>query len=148
MKSAALCLSLLGLALGGHAQQPPEANAPSAKLDASKSPVASPNRTSSRTWATSGKGDKSRHQVEKREKGDRADSAAIKWVDSSGRTMGRAIGNFAILATFDNQLATITGLEADQICDANRVCTYQSGGARWSEFQGVYYTTPDCTGTP
>ena len=51
------------------------------------------------------------------------DYVAIKWVDSTGRTVGRAIGNFAILATFENEFATLTGLDADMNCDANRVCT-------------------------
>ena len=149
MKSHVTCLALLGLALGSQAQQPPEANASSGKPDASKSQrVASPNRTSSGTWATSGKGGKSRHHGEKSEKSEKSDSAAIKWVDSTGKTMGRAIGNHAVLTTFDNQLATITGLYPDQTCDADRVCTYPSNGARWSEFESVYYTTPDCTGIP
>jgi len=149
MKSSVIFLPLLGLALASQAQQPPEANALSERPGASKSqPVASPNRTSSRTWATSGKGGKSRYQGEKNEKGEKNDFAAIKWVDSTGKTVGRAIGNFAILTTFDNQPATISGLYPDQTCDANRVCTYQSGGARWSEFESVYYTTPDCTGRP
>ncbi|CDS51704.1 hypothetical protein [Polaromonas sp. CG9_12] len=148
-KSSVLGLSLLTLALASHAQLPPEASAPPAKPDVSRSErVASPNRTSSRTWADSGKADKHRHQSEKSDKGDKADKAAIKWVDSTGRTMGRAIGSSAILTTFDNQLATITGLYPDQTCDANRVCTYPSNGARWTEFESVYYTTADCTGLP
>ena len=145
-KSSVICLSFLTLALGSHAQQPPQTSTASAKPDASNSqPVASPNRTSSRTWATSGKGGKSRHHGEK---GGKSDSAAIVWVDSTGKTMGRAIGNYAILTTFDNQLATLSGLYPDQTCDADRVCTYPSNGARWSEFESVYYTTPDCTGIP
>ena len=149
MKSFATCLTLVGLALGSQAQQPPQASSASGKPDASNSqPVASPNRTSSRTWATSGKAGKSKHQGEKSEKSEKAESAAIKWVDSTGRTIGRAIGNYAILTTFDNQLATLTGLYADQTCDANRVCTNPSNGAKWSEFESVYYTTSDCTGTP
>ena len=99
----------------------------------------------------SGKGAKARPQGEKADKSDKdekADSAPIVWADSTGRTIGRAIGNFAILTTYDNQLATLTGLDADKTCDVNRVCTYLSGGARWSDFQSVYYTTPDCTGIP
>ncbi|NDP62731.1 hypothetical protein [Polaromonas sp.] len=149
MKSSVIGLSFFTLAFGSHAQLPPEANAPSGKPDVSRSErVASPNRTSSRTWATSGKAGKARQQGDRGDRGEKADSAAIKWVDSTGRTMGRAIGNYAILATFDNQLATITGLYPDQTCDANRVCTYPSNGARWSEFESVYYTTPDCTGLP
>lgn len=151
-KSLAACLSFLCLALGSHAQQPPQADVPSGKPDAANSqPVASPNRTTSRNWATSGKGSKSRHQGEKGEKGEKSgkgDAAAIVWVDSTGRTVGRAIGNYAILTTFDNQLATLTGLYPDQTCDANRGCTYPSNGARWSEFESVYYTTSDCTGIP
>lgn len=151
-KSTAIGLTFLTLALGSHAQLQPEANAPSAKPEATKSErVDSPNRTSSRTLATSAKEGKLRQhwdRSDRGEKGDKAESAAIKWVDASGRTMGRAIGNFAILTTFDNQLATITGLYADEKCDANRVCTYRSNGARWSEFESVYYTTPDCTGLP
>ena len=146
MKSSLILASLLGLACASHAQQAPQVSAASGTPDASNSqPVASPNRTSSQTWTTSGKGGKSRHHGAKSEK---AESAAIKWVDATGRTMGRAIGNYAVLTTFDNQLATITGLYPDQTCDANRVCTYPSNGARWSEFETVYYTTPDCTGTP
>ena len=149
MKSSVIFLPLLSLALASQAQQPPEANALSGKPGASKSQsVASPNRTSSRTWATSGKGGKSRHQGDRGEKGEKNDFAAIKWVDSTGRTMGRAIGNFGILTTFDNQLVTITGLYPDQTCDVNSVCTYPSNGARWSEFESVYYTTSDCTGMP
>lgn len=145
-KSSAICLSLACLAGGSPAQQPPQAGASSAKPDASNSePVASPNRTTSRTWAVSGKRGKSRHH---NEKGGKSDSTAIVWVDSTGKAMGRAIGNHAILTTFDNQLATITGLYPDQTCDAERVCTYPSNGARWSEFESVYYTTPDCTGMP
>jgi hypothetical protein len=148
-KSSAIFLSLLGLALGSHAQQPPAANASSGKPDLSRSePVASPNHTSSRTWATSGKGGKARQHGDRGDRGGKADSAAIVWVDSTGRTVGRAIGNFGILTTFDNQLATLTGLSPDQSCDANRVCTSPSNGARWSEFESVYYTTPDCTGIP
>ena len=152
MKSLVTCLAFFGLTLGSQAQQPPQASTASSKPDASNSqPVASPNRTTSRTWATSDKGDKSRHhgeKSEKGEKGEKGEKAAIKWVDATGRTMGRAIGNYGILTTFDNQLATITGLYPDQTCDANRVCTYPSNGARWSDFESVYYTTPDCTGMP
>lgn len=145
-KSSVICLSFLTLALGSHAQQPLQGNTASGKPDASSSqPVASPNRTTSRTLATSGKSGKSRHHGEK---GGKSDSAAIVWVDSTGKTMGRAIGNHAILTTFDNQLATITGLYPDQTCDANRVCTYPSNGARWSELEAVYYTSSDCTGLP
>lgn len=149
VKSFVIGLSLLTLALGSHAQLPPETSASSVKPDVSKlERIASPNRTSSRAWAVSAKEGKFKNQNEKADRGDKVETAAIKWVDSTGRTMGRAIGNFAILATFDNQLATITGLYADQTCDANRVCTYPSNGARWSEFESVYYTTPDCTGLP
>ena len=142
-------LSLLTLALGSQAQQPHETSVTSGKPDMSRlERIASPNRTSSRAWVTLAKEGKLKNQNEKADKGDKVETAAIKWVDSTGRTMGRAIGNFAILTTFDNQLATITGLYADQTCDANRVCTYPSNGARWSEFESVYYTTPDCTGLP
>lgn len=142
----AIGLSVLTLALGSYAQMPADANAPSGKPDVSRAErVDSSNRTSSRTWANSGKGGKARQQSDRSEK---SDTVPIKWVDSTGRTMGRAIGNFAVLTTFDNQMATITGMYADQTCDANRVCTYLSNGARWSEFESVYYTTPDCTGIP
>lgn len=146
-KSSFICLSLLGLTMASHAQQPPEAHAPFGKPDMSRAErVASPNRTTSRAWANLGKAGKARQQGEKGEKSAKAD--AIVWVDSTGRTIGRAIGNFGILATFDNQLATLTGLYPDQTCDANRVCTNPSNGAKWSEFESVYYTSSDCTGTP
>ena len=150
MKYPAIFLSLVGMAFASQAQQAPEARAPSGKPDASNAQqVASPNRTSSRTWAASNKGGKHRQQGERGETGDRGGRGdAIIWVDSTGKPVGRAIGNSAILTTFDNQLATITGLYPDQTCDANRVCTYPSNGARWSEFESVYYTTPDCTGIP
>ena len=162
MKLTAAFLSLAGLALAGHAQQPPLANLLASQPDQPDKPkmsqkISSPNRTDSTTWVTSGKRDLSKRHGDmwvpggKFLYGDKhlhADNAAIKWVDSNGRTMGRAIGNFAILATFDNQLATVIGLGADRLCDANRVCTYASNGARWSEFESVYYTTADCTGIP
>ena len=152
VKSFVIGLSLLTLALGSQAQLPPETSAPSDKSDLSRlERVAGPNRTSSRAWATSAKEGKFKNQNEKAEKaerGDKVETAAIKWVDSTGRTMGRAIGNYAILATFDNQLATIVGLGSDSKCDPIRGCTYASNGANWSEFESVYYTTADCTGTP
>jgi hypothetical protein len=148
-KTSVVCLSFLCLSLASHAQQPPQASTASVKPDTSNSqPVASPNRTTSRNWVTSGKAGKSRHHGEKAEKGAKGDLSAIVWVDSTGRTVGRAIGNYAILTSFDNQLATLTGLYPDSTCDANRVCTNPSGGARWSEFESVYYTSSDCTGTP
>ena len=156
MKLTAAFLSLAGLALAGHAQQPPLANLPANPPDMYQK-ISSPNRTASATWVMSGKYEPSKRQSEMPAHGGKylygdknrhTDNAAIQWVDSSGRTLGRAIGNFAILATFDNQLATITGLGADRNCDASRVCTYASNGARWSEFEAVYYTTPDCTGIP
>lgn len=152
MKSTVIFLALLGMSLSGHAQQPVDSSSPSGKIDALPSQqVASPNRTHSQAWATLNKGSRG----DKGDKGSRAmqagettDLAPIVWVDSTGRTMGRAIGNFAILATYDNQLATLTGLGSDSKCDASRGCTYASNGAKWSEFESVYYTTTDCTGTP
>lgn len=154
-KSSVTGLTFLTLALASHAQLALDANALSAKPDMSRSQrVASPNRTTSQMWAASSKVGKNRQQLDKSartaiaERGEAVESAPIKWVDSTGRTMGRAIGNFAILTTFDNQLATITGLYPDERCDANRVCTYPSNGARWSDYESVYYTSPDCTGLP
>lgn len=154
-RSSVIGLTFLTLALGSHAQLAPEANALSAKPDMSRSQrVASPNRITSQMWSASGKVGKSRQQLDKSarintaDRGEAAEPGMIKWVDSTGRTMGRAIGNFAILTTFDNQLATITGLYPDERCDANRVCTYSSNGARWSDYETVYYTTSDCTGLP
>ena len=148
MRSSVFLLAGLGLALSSQAQQNPEPASGLAKIDTSNaSQVASPNRTASRTWATSGNarhGDKG----ERGERGERGKLAPIVWVDATGRTVGRAIGNFAILTTYDNQLATLTGLGADNKCDASRGCTYASNGANWSEFESVYYTTTDCTGTP
>ena len=143
MKSSVLFLAMLGASLASHAQQPPASGATPAAIDASKAQqVASPNRTASPTWVASGKAGKARHQ------GEKADAGPIVWVDSTGRTVGRAIGNFAILTMYDDQLATITGLGSDSHCDANRVCTFASNGARWSEFEAVYYTSSDCTGVP
>ena len=154
MKYRAIFLPLVGLAFASQAQQAPETSAPSGKPDASSAQqVASPNRTASRTWAAAGKADKAdklRHgdKSERGENGEKRGLAPIIWVDSTGRTVGRAIGNFAILATYDNQVATIVGLGPDSKCDASRGCTYASNGANWSEFESVYYTTTDCTGTP
>lgn len=150
MKLTAAFLSLAGLALAGHAQQQPPANLPASQLDMAQK-IPSPNRTSSATWVTSSKRDLSKRNGDARGYGDRnlqADNAAIKWVDSTGRMIGRAIGNYAILATYDNQLATLTGLSSDNKCDPIRGCTYASNGANWTEFESVYYTTEDCTGTP
>ena len=150
MKLTAAFLSLAGLALAGHAQSPPPANLSASQPDMAQK-IASPNRTSSSTWVASSKRDLSKRPGDARGYGDRnlhADNAAIKWVDSTGRTIGRAIGTFAILATYDNQLATLTGLSSDNKCDPIRGCTYASNGANWTEFESVYYTTEDCTGTP
>lgn len=144
MKFTVIFTSLMGLTFASHAQQPPQASPAASQFDQSQK-VLSPNRTPSKTLAMSSKGD-----MHKRH-GDRsmqADNAAIQWIDSSGKTMGRAIGDYAILTTFDNQFATLTRLGADTSCDANRVCTFASNGAKWSEFVSVYYTTADCTGTP
>lgn len=144
MKFTVVVASLIGWALASHAQQPPPANLPAGQPDQSQR-ISSPNRTLSATWMASGKRDIPKRHADKTSQ---ADNAAIRWVDSTGRTMGKAIGNFAILATFDNELATLTGLGADKKCDANRVCTFASNGARWPEFESIYYTTPDCSGTP
>lgn len=146
MNPTVIVLALLGASLSSHAQQPTGPGAPDGKNDSAPTQqVASPNRTHSQAWATAGKAGKS---GKARQPGETADLAPIVWVDSTGRTMGRAIGNFAILAMHDNRLATITGLGADSKCDAGRGCTYASNGAKWSEFESVYYTTADCTGTP
>lgn len=144
MKLTVIAISLIFWTLASHAQQAPPANPSASQPDPSQK-TSSPNRTPSATWMASGKRDMPRRQDDKTAP---ADNAAIKWVDSTGRTIGRAIGNFAILASFDNELATLTGLGGDRKCDANRVCTYASNGARWSEFEAVYYTTADCSGTP
>ena len=161
MKSTVIFLALLGASLSSHAQQPPDSGSPSGKIETSPAQqVASPNRTHSQTWATSNKGGKTGRsdRDDRDDRGDRGsrtrqavertDQAPIVWVDSTGRTMGRAIGNFAILATYDHQLATLTGLGSDSKCDATQGCIYASNGAKWSEFESVYYTTTDCTGIP
>lgn len=149
MKSTVIFLALLGVNLSIQAQQPLDSGSPSGKTDASPSQqIASPNRTHSQTWVSSNKGSRGDKGARAMQTVEKTDLAPIVWVDSTGRTMGRAIGNFAILTTFDNQLATLTGLGSDSKCDAIRGCTYASNGAKWSEFESVYYTTTDCTGTP
>lgn len=146
MKPLVLSFALLSLAVASHAEQPAAATqAPQIDMSKSQS-VPSPNRTESRTWASSEK-------LIKRNKhrGDKDGSSstdAIVWVDSTGKTIGRAIGTNAMLVTYDNQPATLTGLEGDRSCSANNVCVFKSAGNRWSPFFTIYFLTDDCTGTP
>ncbi|MDB5931270.1 MAG: hypothetical protein JWR60_2977 [Polaromonas sp.] len=162
MKPLVIFLALVGWAAAGHAQQsqPSEAVSKGRSMEAFKSqsqPVASPNRTSSGSLEASDK------RMKHRQRGnddhgrghghghgrDRSSSLdAIVWTDSTGKTIGRALQSNAILLKYDNELATLIGLEPDQTCNAKGVCTLQSGGGRWSSFFAVYYTSADCTGTP
>jgi hypothetical protein len=141
----ALALAFLGAATAGVAQQaPPQPPG----LDLSRSvPVGSPNRSASASLAAGfgaanlgvgrGLGSGPTH--------------ALVWVDSTGKTVGRANGSWAIVTTYNNELATILGLEPDRRCDLSTgACTYQSGGITWptSFSLSLYYVTADCTGAP
>jgi hypothetical protein len=141
----AIALALLGATTGSLAQQEPH-HPPG--MDLSRSvPVGSPNRSASASLAAGfpaaalgvgrGHGSGATH--------------AIVWIDASGKTVGRADGSSAILTTYNNELATILGLEPDRQCDLSiGSCTYRSGGLAWpTNFRAsLYYGTADCTGAP
>jgi len=141
MKPLLTSLALLGLALTGQAQPLP---GPGARGPGGLQQVASPNRTASGALANADKADRARRA----DKGGKVSTDAIVWVDATGRTVGRAINTNAVLLTYDGQPTILTGLEVDQVCDAGGVCSYASSGNRWSSYFSVYYTSPDCSGTP
>ena len=141
----AIALALVGATTGSLAQrEPPQPPG----LDLSKSvPVGSPNRSQSASLAAgfpaatlgAGRGLGS------------GPTHAIVWVDATGKTVGRADGSWAILTTYNDELATILGLEPDQQCNLSiGSCTYRSGGLAWpTNFRAsLYYGTADCTGAP
>jgi hypothetical protein len=162
-------LALLLIVVASHARQPSSDDADGKRVDKSKSQrVASPNRTSSREWATLHKPhDSDKHDVDKdhrdkdhrdRDHSDRghrekasSNRAAIVWVDSKGSLVGRALtgafGRGKVLVTFKDEPTLLGRLEPDSNCDLNLACTY-SGGARWGRFEAALYTSADCTGTP
>ncbi|MDB5868828.1 MAG: hypothetical protein JWP96_1160 [Polaromonas sp.] len=146
MKPLVISLALLSLVVASHAQQLPGAASLSKQIESFQFPsVASPNRVDSATWASSNKFNRNKHPGDK----DGASGPpAIVWVDSTGKTIGRALATNSMLVTYENQPAMLTGLESDRSCNAANVCTHQSGGNRWSAFYTVYYLSTDCTGTP
>jgi hypothetical protein len=145
MKSIATSLVLISIAMASHAQQTPGASPQSKSIDTSRlQGVAGPNRTASMTMADSGKSGRHWHGGRN---WDSSGADAILWVDSTGRTIGRAISSNTVLLNYENQLTALTGLEADQTCTVNG-CVYNNAGNRWSSSSSVYYPSADCTGTP
>ena len=145
MKPLLTSLALLGLALASQAQPLPGTAPQGAFRDSGGlQGVASPNRTASMALANADKSARNRRA----DKDGKVSTDAIVWVDATGRTVGRAINTNAMLLTYDGQPAILTGLEVDQACDAGGACSYASGGNRWSSYFSVYYTSPDCAGTP
>jgi hypothetical protein len=151
VKHICTSLALLGIIFASHAQQPTLKDSQGKQIDESNSRhVASPNRTSSREWARSHNPTKSTKDM-----GDKDSSkpAAVVWVDSTGKTVGRSLeiggGPSEVLVTFENELIALKGLFPERNCDFNAdFCTLTfSGGASWL-FSSVQYTSTNCTGTP
>jgi hypothetical protein len=151
VKYVYIFLALLGIVFASHAQQPASENSEGKNFEKFKAQqVPSPNRTSSKDWARSLKPNKSGEH-----KGDKVSStpAAVVWVDSTGKTVGRAleIGSFFgdVLVTFENELIVLQGLFPERRCDFNGdFCTLTfSGGVSWI-FSSLQYPSTDCTGTP
>jgi len=92
MKFTVVFASLSGMAVASYAQQLPQTSPMASQFDQIQK-VPSPNRTLSKTLAMSSKSDMPKRQGDKSLQ---ADNAAIKWVDSTSRTMGRDIGDYAI----------------------------------------------------
>jgi hypothetical protein len=144
----AIALALSGAAMGSLAEQEPH-DLPG--LDPSKlAPVSSPNRSAPASLAAgfapavlgAGRG---------REDRDSGPARAIVWVDATGKTVGRAVGQWTIFTTYNNEPAVIIGLEPDRQCNLGiGSCTYLSGGIAWPRTFRVslYYGTTDCTGAP
>jgi hypothetical protein len=144
-------LALLGIVFAAHAQQSNPKDSQGKQIDESKSqPVTSPNRTSSREWARL-------HNSIKftKDMGDKESSkpAAVVWVDSTGKTVGRALeiggGPTEVLVTFEHELIVLQGLFPERKCDVNGdFCTLTfSGGVNWN-FSSLQYPSTDCTGAP
>jgi hypothetical protein len=150
VKQICTFLALLGIVFAGHAQQPTLKDSQGKQIDESNSqPVASPNRTLSKEWARSHNPTKSTKDMGNK---DSSKTAAVVWVDSTGKTVGRALEiafGEQVLVTFENELITLTGLFPERTCDFNAdFCTLTfSGGVNWI-FSSVQYTSTDCTGTP
>jgi hypothetical protein len=144
-------LLLLGFVFASHAQQSSVEHVEGKRLDKSKSHrIASPNRISSRDWERSNKLNNFGKGHSEKDDRDKywSNRAAIIWVDSTGATVGRDLdAGLRILVKFENEPTVLSGLLEDSNCDANFVCKF-SGGARWSKFGSVNYTSVDCTGTP
>jgi hypothetical protein len=145
VKSIYTFLALLGIVFASHAQQTASENTEGKNVDKSRPQrVASPNRTSSRDWASSHKSNKS----DKYDGGkDASNRAPIVWVDSTGATVGRALDSGTVLVKVENEIAALTGLITDVNCDLNSACTF-SGGRRFSRTFEVVFTSADCTGAP
>ena len=150
MKHLLAALALVSIVHNSNAQQAPGEISQLKQLEALRSQqVSSPNRITSITLANTSK----LSDVNKLLGGiglhsNTGNKSAIIWIDSTGRVIGRALGSSSILTSYENQLATLTGLEADQTCDKSGVCSYKSGGTRWSPYYSVYYLSTNCTGTP
>lgn len=71
--------------------------------------------------------------------------ARVTWIDSIGKTVGRALTENSVLVTYEDQTAILDGLSSDRVCDANGACTFP-GGMNWSKYFAVYYVSKDCTG--
>ena len=134
-------LVLLSASLASSAQS--LAPAPAA-VEASKSQVvASPNRMTAAALAALSKATNKHghHQAHDT-------AAALRWVDSTGKTLGRAVGAGTALVSYNGELLMMGGLEAIFGCvDPAQVdCTYRAG-TDWSPyFASSAYTSADCSG--
>ncbi|MDB5868602.1 MAG: hypothetical protein JWP96_934 [Polaromonas sp.] len=139
MKKSLLFFATLGFALAGQAQ--PTLSQTPAPETSTAYPVASPNRTRSSEMATATRPDKHSHHYFRHYKDD---PDALVWVDATGKTVGRFSSENTMVVPFNNQLATLQGLQA---VNCENACKYV-GGARWGAFFQLYYPTSDCSGQP
>jgi hypothetical protein len=152
VKNTCTALALMGIVFAGYAQQPAGKNAIGQQIDEPNSqPVASSNRTSSKDLARSLKANSFNKNNDDK---DPSKTAALVWVDSMGKTLGKAIVGTplgipsAMLVPFENELAILEGLESVVKCDQNGVCTSPVGITWRADRFSLLYTSADCTGTP
>jgi phosphohistidine swiveling domain-containing protein len=152
VKHICTTFALLSFVFASHAQQPSLKNADSRPIEEPNSqPVASSNRTSSRDLAKSLRVNSSNKNNEDK---DLSRAAALVWVDSNGKTVGKAIVGTplgipsAMVVPFENEHAVLEGLDSVTRCDQNGVCTSPLGITWRADKFSLLYTSADCTGTP
>lgn len=147
MKSVFTSLTFLAIAASSQAHQSLPDIRDGKKVDpAVARQIASPNRTSSQTWANNHRRFKNDHPNKNRvERAAAVQPGPVLWVDANGKTLGRALAETSVLVPYEDQTAVLDGLSSDRVCDVKGTCTFP-GGMNWSDYFAVYYPSRDCTG--